>query len=66
MAKEEKGSKSGHKARFMFNFDLRKTYVYEDTPSDASSARQQRDSKVGTPLGDESNVEDRVSLDIEE
>ena len=66
MAKEGKGSKSGHKARFMFNFDLRKTYVSEDTASNETSTRQHRDSKVGTPLGDESNVEHRVSLDNEE
>lgn len=73
MAKEEKGSNSGHKPRFMVNFDLRKTYVSEDTPSvpedtpsDETSTRQQRDSKVATPPGDESNVEHRVSLDNQE
>ena len=31
IAKEEKGSRSGHRARFMVNFDLRETYVSEDT-----------------------------------
>ena len=63
MAKQEKGSKSGHKARFMVNFDLRETYVSEDIPSDESSTRQLRDSKVGTPQGDESTVIHRVSRD---
>ena len=57
MAKEEKGSRSGHRARFMVNFDLRETYVSEDTPSDENSTRQHRDSKVRTPPGDESNNE---------